>query len=139
MAVIGDRDRERAAALLRRHYVRGRLSVEELTERLELALTARRDGEVRLALTELPPAWLEQAQDARFRLPATWHAFKRAAFVTAVWFLWWIASLVLLTGFVLTVLVRGASLTNGATFAALWLAGTFIAWWIARRPSPRRH
>jgi Domain of unknown function (DUF1707) len=139
MALIGDRERERAAALLGRHYLRGRLSVEELTERLELALAARRDGEVRLALAELPPTWLEQATEARSRVVATWRTTKRAAFVIAVWLLWWTASLVLLTGFVVTVLVQGASSTNAVVFAGLWLGCTFIAWWVARGRPLRRH
>ena len=99
----------------------------------------RRDGEVRLALAELPPMWLEQATEARSRLVATWRATTRAAFVIAVWLLWWTASLVLLTGFVVSVLVQGASLTNAVAFAALWLACTFIAWRTARgRPLRRR-
>jgi uncharacterized protein DUF1707 len=139
MALVGDRERERAAALLGRHYLRGRLSLDELTERLELALAARREGEVRLALAELPPAWLEQATAARSRVSTTWRATKRAAFVIAVWLLWWTASLVLLTGFVATVLIQGASSTNAVVFAGLWLACTFIAWSVARRRPLRRH
>ena len=34
LAVIGDGERERTVESLREHYLRGRLSVEELTERL---------------------------------------------------------------------------------------------------------
>ena len=50
MALIGDRERESAVAQLHGHYLQGRLSLEELTDRLEVALGARRDGEVRRAL-----------------------------------------------------------------------------------------
>jgi hypothetical protein len=132
MALIGDRDRERAAAVLKRHYLRGRLSVEELAERLEVALSARRERDLRLALTELPAA--------RGGLEAMWTAARRTAFVVAVWSLWWAASLVLLVGFVVSVLEQGVTPANAVTFAALWLACTFVARSVARRGRPRaRH
>src|SRR5580765_969231 len=55
----GDRDRERAAAALRDHYVRGRLSPEELTERIGHVLAARARGEIRHALwgSRSSPTW----------------------------------------------------------------------------------
>jgi hypothetical protein len=122
MALIGDHDRERVAAVLKSHYLRGRLSVEELGERLEVAFTARRDSELRLALRELPAA-----EGLRSGLDAMWRATRRAAFVAAVWTLWWAASLVLLVGFVVSVLVQGLSPANAIAFPALWLVCTFGA------------
>src|SRR5712691_10762053 len=110
MALIGDRERERAAGLLRSHYVRGCLTLEELGERLEVAIRARRDSEVRIALAGLPARWREQ--DARAGLDAVWQATQRAVFVVAVWALWWAASLVLLIGFVTSVVLQGLSLTS---------------------------
>jgi hypothetical protein len=50
----GDADRKHAAALLRRHLDDGRLTVEEFTERLEGASTARTFGDLAHALRELP-------------------------------------------------------------------------------------
>jgi uncharacterized protein DUF1707 len=138
MGLIDDRERERALALLRRHYVRGRLTVEELTERLEIAMTARRDSDVRLALHELPAAWREQVGGARLGLASAWDAARRTAFVIAVWTLWWATSLVLLIGFVISALVQGVSLASSVTFAALWLACTFGARTVARRGLPLR-
>jgi hypothetical protein len=135
VALIGDRDRERAAARLRSHYLSGRLSVEELTDRLEVALTARHDGDVRLALSELPSAWHEQAASAWSGLPGMWRAAKRAAFVFAVWLLWWVASLVLLVGFVVSVGMSGVSPANTITFGVLWLLCSFVAWRATRRRS----
>lgn len=127
MALIGDRDRERAAAVLRRHYVAGRLSLEELTDRLEVALTARRQSEVRVALGELPAALL------RSRFDDAWRAARHTAFVVAVWSLWWAASLVLLIGYVASVVAQGLSLTIAAVFAALWILCTVAAKRVARR------
>jgi hypothetical protein len=128
VTLIGDRERERAVALLHGHYLQGRLSLEELTERLEVALGAQRDGEVRRALAELPSVWRAPAG-----LAALGRAAARGAFVVAVWLLWWLTSLVLFVGFVVSVVAGGLSLTNVLVFAALWLACTVAAWRVARR------
>src|SRR6516164_10477056 len=50
-----DDERERAVASLREHFVRGRLTLEELTARCELALKARSRGDLRRALADMPP------------------------------------------------------------------------------------
>jgi len=55
MAVlVGDRERDRAAHELQRHYREGRLSLDELAQRLETALRARNGGQLRAALSQLP-------------------------------------------------------------------------------------
>jgi DUF1707 SHOCT-like domain len=43
----GDCDRERAAVTLREHYVRGRLTLDELSSRTGAVLTARTRAELR--------------------------------------------------------------------------------------------
>src|SRR3954454_25140636 len=57
MTLVGDREREHAANALRRHFVQGRLSIEELSERADLALSARSRSELRIALRDLPRLW----------------------------------------------------------------------------------
>jgi len=133
MALIGDRERERAANQLTEHYLQGRLSLEELTERLEGALTARRHSEVRRAFAELPSAWREQVKGARSSVDAMWQGVCHVALVMAVWLLWAAVSFALLVGFVISVLVQGLSLTNGILFPALWLACTGVARHATRR------
>jgi hypothetical protein len=64
-----------------------------------------------------------------------WRAAKRAAFVFAVWLLWWVASLVLLVGFVVSVGMSGVSPANTITFGVLWLLCSFVAWRATRRRS----
>jgi hypothetical protein len=118
MARIGDRERERAATALKEHFVRGRLSVEELTDRLELALAARRDKDVSRALDDLPVLW---------RPPEIARTAKRIAIVAAVWLVWWTASLVLLVGFIVSVALDGLTWTNAILFPALWLGCTLLA------------
>ena len=67
MALVGDSERERTVASLRRHFVEGRLSVEDLGARAELALGARSRAELRTALRDLQPPW----QDGVDRLATT--------------------------------------------------------------------
>jgi hypothetical protein len=127
MALIGDHDREQAAARLKQHYLRGRLSLEELTERLDVALTARQERDVRVALSGLPAFRLRSGLDE------AWRAARHTAFVVAVWSLWWAASLVLLIGYVASLVTQGLSLTIAAVFAALWLLCTVAAKRVVRR------
>ena len=49
-----DADRDRVADALREHYAAGRLSADELDERLTTALSARTLGELNQVLTDLP-------------------------------------------------------------------------------------
>jgi hypothetical protein len=55
--LVGDRDRELAAVALRRHFALGRLSVAELSDRVELALRARSRYELDAATQGLPRMW----------------------------------------------------------------------------------
>ena len=128
MPRIGEQERERATTALREHYLRGRLSLEELTDRIEIALAARRDGDVRRALHDLPvlrprPELVQRA--------------KRAAVVAGVWLTWWVLSLVLFVGFVASVVVNGLGWTNAMLFPALWAGCTLLARRTARRARRR--
>lgn len=51
---ISDADRDRAAARLRDHFAEGRLTREELDERVIATLTARTAGELRRVMADLP-------------------------------------------------------------------------------------
>jgi Domain of unknown function (DUF1707) len=55
--LVGDRDRERVAVALRRHFAHGRLSVAELSDRIELALRARSRDDLNAATQDLPRMW----------------------------------------------------------------------------------
>jgi hypothetical protein len=52
----GDADRQWVVAELQRHYVEGRLSTEELSDRVDQALAARTLGELDSLLMDLPAA-----------------------------------------------------------------------------------
>ncbi len=51
---VSDADRERVAARLRDHYAEGRLSAEEMEERISAALSAKTVGDLRGVMTDLP-------------------------------------------------------------------------------------
>jgi len=51
---ISDADREHVAARLREHFAQGRLSSDELDERISAALTAKTIGDVRPIMADLP-------------------------------------------------------------------------------------
>ena len=104
----------------------------ELAERLEVALSARRDSEMRPALADLPDTWRAQTAMTQ-NLESLWHGARRVAFLVLVWSLWWAASLILLIGFVASVVATGLSLVNAIAFPVLWLACTFAARRVARR------
>jgi Domain of unknown function (DUF1707)/2TM domain len=52
---VGDAERRQTADTLERHYVDGRLSAEELAERLRQARAARTRAELDAVLRDLPP------------------------------------------------------------------------------------
>jgi hypothetical protein len=51
---ISDADRERVTARLREHFAEGRLSREELEERISAALSSKTFGELRHTMADLP-------------------------------------------------------------------------------------
>ena len=51
---ISDADRERVTSRLREHYAEGRLSSEELDERITAALSAKTFGDLRGVMADLP-------------------------------------------------------------------------------------
>jgi hypothetical protein len=126
VTLVGDRERERAAETLRRHYLSGRLSVDELSERTSLALRARSKRELASALRDLPLG--ESWETAR----AAGRALARGAFAVALATVWSIFSFVLLVGFAFALLVHGPTLTEVIGFPLVWLAGSWLLWHIWR-------
>ncbi len=53
---VGDADREAAAAQLRDHYADGRLTLEELNERLDQVFAAKTKADLNTVMRDLPPA-----------------------------------------------------------------------------------
>lgn len=125
VTLVGDRERERAAETLRRNYLSGRLSVEELSERTGLALTARSRRELASALRDLPLSF-DAARSAG-------RALVRGGLLIALATIWSIFSFVLLVVFAFALLVHGPTLTEEVGFPLVWLAGSWLLWHAWRR------
>lgn len=122
--LAGDNERERAAAVLREHYVRGRLTLDELSSRTERVLAARSRSELRAALTGLPllPDLRELTEQGRL-LGRT--ALRGAALVICTGaYLVFCFTLLLVLGLML--LLHGASETALAGFLVVWLVPTYL-------------
>jgi len=114
--LAGDDDRERAVSSLREHFVRGRLTVEELAERTEIALRARSYGDLRRAFAGLPD-WSGRAVVA---------TVARGIAVVVLTGAWLLFSLVLVVVLALTLLIHGASGIALAAFLLVWLVPTYL-------------
>ena len=74
---VGDADRNRTTDLLKEAHAAGYLTLEEVDERLGVALAARTRAELDRLVADLPPEW-RAAQD-RDRRPAAAPARRRPA------------------------------------------------------------
>ena len=130
MAVlVGDRERDRAALELQRHYREGRLSADELAQRLETALRARNGAQLRSALKELPAAW------SRVDVVRTARNAAILAGTVVVWMLWNVA---LLIAFVAWLAANGPSVAAFLVFPLVWAAASWLLWMGSRRRRARR-
>jgi Flp pilus assembly protein TadB len=132
---VGDPERERAASALRKHYVEGRLSLEEFSDRTGRALGASSRAELRTALSDLPvfPEARELVAQGRTAIRAALHGVAVLLF-TGLYLLF---SFTLLIVFGVTLLVEGASTALLVAFLLVWLLPTYLLarlW--RRRPLP---
>jgi len=124
-----DSDRERASATLREHYVRGRLTAEELAERADLVVRARTRGELRTALRGLP-----LLPDVRSALQVAARGALLVVF-TGAYLMFCFALLLVLA---VTLAVEGASTSALLVFALVWLVPTLMLYRLWHRKPPRR-
>jgi DUF1707 SHOCT-like domain len=122
--LLGDGDRERAAATLRDHFVRGRLTLDELSERTELVLRARSRRDLRRPLRGLP-LWSPRAAVETFARAATLVIFTGA---------WLMFSFMLLALLGLTLIIRGATGVELLAFLIVWLVPTYLLSRLWRKP-----
>jgi Domain of unknown function (DUF1707) len=132
----GDSDRERATAALQEHYVGGRLTLEELSDRTGRVLAARSRAEIRRALSDLPifPDSAELAARGR----SVVQSMARGAMLVVFTGAYLVFSFVLLLVFGLTLLLDGASGTALVGFLLVWLVPTYLLSRLWHRPAPHR-
>ncbi len=128
MVLAGDSERERTLISLREHFVRGRLTLEELAERTELVLHSRSREELRRSCDGLPRAAAHGVMKA---------VIQGASLVlfTGAWLLF---SFVLVVVFALTLLIHGATLPELAGFLVVWLVPTYLLSRLWRKRPLRR-
>jgi hypothetical protein len=143
---VSDADRDRVAAALREHSVEGRITLDELNERLETTYSARTLGELQAVTADLPehdayqlpiPAALRSGSAPRTRHP---HEMYRKS-VHAGWATWASVNLVC---FVVWLLTAVGMVTGGKGLPYpwfLWVAGPWGAVMLAGQlfgPRPRK-
>jgi hypothetical protein len=127
--VAGDRDRERAVALLREHFVDGRLTVEQLGRRVERVLGARSRWQIGLAFIGLPVLPDATRSATRGVARGVVLALCTGAYV--------VFSFTLLVILGLVLLIHGASDAALFGFLVLWLVPTWLLSRLWRRPRYR--
>jgi len=129
---VGDGERDRVVSSLREHFVRGRLTVEELAGRTEKALVARSRSDLRGAVAGLPPSLDTRELAARGRSAA--EAVIRGAVLVVLTGAYVLFSLLLVLVLGVTLLVHGASAAAIGAFLLVWLVPTYLLSRLWRRP-----
>lgn len=116
---ISDADRDRVTARLRDHFAEGRLTADELDERIDATLGAKTFGDLRTVMADLPgpapaPLHAQQPPGAGYPAPTApaWAARRRPRFVP-----------------VLLLVVFGALLL-GPGWAVFWPVKLFLLFWV---------
>lgn len=122
--LAGDTDRERVEVALREHYVGGRLTLEEFTERAGRVLAARSRGELRGALSGLPA--LPDVDDIATPIRSAARVAVRGAVLVVLTGAYLLFSLVLLFVLGLALLFGAASAAVLVVFLAVWLVPTVL-------------
>jgi Flp pilus assembly protein TadB len=133
--LAGDRDRERATAALQEHYVGGRLTLQELSDRTGRVMAARSRAEIRRALSDLP---LADPGELAARARSLVESVARGAMLVLFTGAYLVFTFVLLLVFALTLILNGASGTALVGFLLVWLIPTYLLSRLWHRPAPRR-
>jgi hypothetical protein len=134
---VGDRDRELATVALRRHFVAGRLSLSELSDRVDVTLRARSRADLDRAMRGLPLVWEDLPAGVHVAAHKLRRIVRRAALLFALVGLWLIVSFAL-------ALALGVALVAGAppsTAVGAYLVGfalmSFACWGLWRHRASR--
>src|SRR5262245_2138966 len=122
--LAADADRDRVEAALREHYVRGRLTLEEFTERAGRVLTARSRSELRGALSGLPV--LPDVDEIAAPIRSAARMAIRGALLVVATGAYFLFSLMLLFVVGLALLFGAASAAVLVVFLGVWLVPTVL-------------
>jgi hypothetical protein len=125
---VGDRDRELAASALGKHFVNGRLSADELEDRVGRSLQAQTRRELDKAMKDLPLVW----EDFRFSQRVQRGRRRVGLFFRLVRS--WFKVNVLLGAALAVALIVGAPIAFAVGTALLaWSVATYAFWRIWQR------
>jgi hypothetical protein len=122
--LASDRERDRTATALKEHYVRGRLSLEELSSRTELALAARSRADLRHAVVGLPLVTDVQELVQQGRSVVT--GIVRGVVLAAMTVAYLLFTLVLVVFVPLLLLIHGATGRELLALLVVWLVPTYL-------------
>ena len=131
-----DSDRERTSAVLREHYVRGRLTAEELADRVELVVRSRSRRELRRALAGLP--LLPDARELAAQGRSAAQLVVRGALLVVFTGAYLLFTFALLLVLAVTLIVQGATASALGAFLLVWLVPTFLLYRLWHRRAPHR-
>jgi hypothetical protein len=134
--LASDSDRERVAAVLRDHYVRGRLTADELGDRVELVVRSRSRRELRHALAGLP--LLPDARDLVAHGRSAARMVLRGAMLVVFTGAYVMFSFTLMVVLAVTLIVQGASASALGIFLLVWLVPTLLLYRLWHRKTPQR-
>ena len=135
--LVGDHDREQAAAALRRHFANGRLSLTELSDRVDLTLRARSREDLNRALRDLPATWEDLPAIVQTAARRLHRGVRRTKLLFVLVRLWSKLSLglALVCG---VALVAGAPLATAlGAFLIVWALASLATWRAWRRAASR--
>jgi ABC-type multidrug transport system fused ATPase/permease subunit len=118
MPLAADVERDRVVEALRRHYLLGRLTVEDLAERTESALAARTTSDLRLTLRDLPRVDELVARARR--------AVRTGAYLVLLAGLWVVGSLALLLSLAVLLVAGERSAAVLLAVPVLWMVLTVL-------------
>ena len=130
MPLVSDLDREAATVALRNHYASGRLSLSELTERLQVALAARRGSDLAARSASCPrrgaigPSSTAAEERGWFAARSS----SRRSRQVGRWSTCFSSS-----SFVAVSALHGLSLLETLLLPLAWIVTTLVAFRIARR------
>ena len=130
VTLVGDADRDRALALLKRHYAEGRFDHDELTRRIGVAVGARSTADVFLALRGLPERRVRSrgAAPPGPTPPPRLRTVRRVALAVIVSAVWMFATMMVVVRFAISLLVAGPSTPVAVVLAAAWGLMTWGSW-----------
>jgi Domain of unknown function (DUF1707) len=133
--LVGDRTRELAVRALRRHFISGRISADELEDRVDLAVRARSRRDLDVAMDGLPLVWEDLPAGVHRAARHVRRGVRRVTLLIVFVRMWFKMNLALLVALGIALVVGApAGKTIGAAVAA-WALASFAVWYLWRRAS----